>query len=392
MSDAQDSLSHLPTAVLIGAVLPDQSPESVNEYLDELEFLAETYGIKTLKQFRQKIRQADPATYIGRGKLDEIASFIHSSHIKYAIFDDELSGSQARNLEKILKCEILDRTGLILNIFAKRALTSYAKVQVELAQYQYLLPRLTRMWTHLERQKGGVNLRGPGETELETDRRIIRQRISRLKEELAQIDKQMVTQRKNRGKLVRVSLVGYTNVGKSTIMNLLSKSDVFAEDKLFATLDTTVRKVTIGNLPFLLSDTVGFIRKLPHALIESFKSTLDEVRESDVLIHVIDISHPAFEEQIDTVNKILSELNVTRIPIIHVFNKTDKVPVVFDDSSGYAESESKTINGSWLQSTYHPSVFISATRKDRIPELKDLLYGIVKEIHAVRYPYNNFLY
>lgn len=392
MSNSPSALSLIPTAVLIGAVLPDQSPESVNEYLDELEFLAETYGITTKKQYRQKIRQADPATYIGRGKLDEIASFVQINQIKYAIFDDELSGSQARNLEKILKCEILDRTGLILNIFAKRALTSYAKVQVELAQYQYLLPRLTRMWTHLERQKGGVNLRGPGETELETDRRIIRQRISRLKEELAQIDKQMFTQRKNRGKLVRVSLVGYTNVGKSTIMNLLSKSDVFAENKLFATLDTTVRKVTIGNLPFLLSDTVGFIRKLPHALIESFKSTLDEVRESDVLIHVIDISHPAFEEQIDTVNKILTDLNVTDIPIIHVFNKTDRVQVIFDELAGDIDSETTTVNGSWLQSKYQPTAFISATQKDKIPELKESLYGIVKEIHAIRYPYNNFLY
>jgi GTP-binding protein HflX len=386
------SPAHFPSAVLIGAVLPEQSPESVTEYLEELEFLAETYGINTLKQFRQKIRQADPATYIGRGKLEEIAAFINASQVKYAIFDDELSGSQARNLEKILKCEILDRTGLILNIFAKRALTSYAKVQVELAQYQYLLPRLTRMWTHLERQKGGVNLRGPGETELETDRRIIRQRISRLKEELAQIDKQMITQRKNRGKLVRVSLVGYTNVGKSTLMNLLSKSDVFAEDKLFATLDTTVRKVTIGNLPFLLSDTVGFIRKLPHALIESFKSTLDEVRESDVLVHVIDISHPAFEEQIATVNAILSDLNVSEVPVIHVFNKTDKIQVLFDKQTEEYEFTQKTVNGSWLKTSYPHSVFISARNRDQIPELKDRLYGIVKEIHAIRYPYNNFLY
>lgn len=383
--------SKTPEAVIIGAIFPDQKQQTTEEYLSELEFLADTYGIKTTKRFHQKIRKTDPSTYIGKGKLEDIAHFICSNKTDYAIFDDELSGSQARNLEKILKCQILDRTGLILNIFAKRALTSYAKVQVELAQYQYMLPRLTRMWTHLERQKGAVNLRGPGETELETDRRIIRQRISKLKEELTHIDKQMITQRKNRGKLVRVSLVGYTNVGKSTLMNLISKSSVFAEDKLFATLDTTVRKVTIENLPFLLSDTVGFIRKLPHTLIESFKSTLDEVREADILIHVIDISHPAFEEQMATVNQILKELKIGDIPVINVFNKTDKVDLLFDDPSAEEITE-PGINCSWLETTYSPAVFISALKRDNLSELKDILYDQVKKIHAIRYPYNNFLY
>ena len=382
-----------PTAVLIGAILPDQNNVLVEDYLSELQFLADTYGIETVKRYYQRIHSPDSATHIGKGKLEEIGLYINKNSITYAIFDDELSGSQARNLERILKCQILDRTGLILNIFARRALTSYAKVQVELAQYQYLLPRLTRMWTHLERQKGGVNLRGPGETELETDRRIIRQKISRLKEELTQIDKQMATQRKNRGKLVRVSLVGYTNVGKSTIMNLISKSTVFAENKLFATLDTTVRKVTIENLPFLLSDTVGFIRKLPTALIESFKSTLDEVREADVLLHIIDISHPSYEEQIRTVNQILSDLKVNDIPVIYIFNKTDKITLIHDiDKENDAEIPDNYVNESWLKATYGNSVFISATQKTNITELKKLVYNTVKKIHSIRYPYNNFLY
>jgi GTP-binding protein HflX len=309
--------------VLVGIITGKESESRINEYLDELEFLVETAGGQTIARFTQKLEKPEPSTFIGSGKLQEVAEFVKAAKIDIVIFDDELNASQIRNIERGLDCRILDRTNLILDIFARRARTSYAKTQVELAQYEYLLPRLTRMWTHLGRQRGGIGLRGPGETEIETDRRIIRDRISVLKKKLEQIDKQMATQRKTRGKIVRVALVGYTNVGKSTIMNQLSKSDLFAENKLFATLDTTVRKVVIYDLPFLLSDTVGFIRKLPHSLIESFKSTLDEVREADLIIHVVDISHPNFEEQISTVNQTLAEIGAFDKPVIMVFNKTD---------------------------------------------------------------------
>jgi GTPase len=386
------------TAVLVGILYPRQDERELEEFLEELAFLTETAGAEPVKKFVQKLDAPNPKTFVGAGKIEEIAGFIGENKIDLAIFDDELSPSQLRNIEKELGCRILDRTNLILDIFAGRAHTSYARTQVELAQYQYLLPRLTRMWTHLERQRGGIGLRGPGETEIETDRRIIRDKISRLKEQLKKIDVQMAMQRKNRGKMVRVALVGYTNVGKSTIMNLLSKSDVFAENKLFATLDTTVRKVVIGNLPFLLSDTVGFIRKLPHDLVESFKSTLDEVRESDLLIHIIDISHPGFEEQIRVVNETLRELSVSDKPLILVFNKIDAFTYVrkdeFDLTPASRENYSlDDLRKTWMASDKNSkTVFISARNKENIEELRNIIYEEVKKLHVKRYPFNDFLY
>ena len=385
-------------AILVGIVNPGQDEKEVEDYLDELSFLTETAGGVPLKRFMQRLDVPNPKTFVGKGKIEEIASYVTSSKIDIAIFDDELSPSQLRNIEKLLGCRILDRTNLILDIFARRARTSYARTQVELAQYQYLLPRLTRMWTHLERQRGGIGLRGPGETEIETDRRIIRDKISRLNTQLERIDVQMAIQRKNRGKLVRVSLVGYTNVGKSTIMNMISKSDVFAENKLFATLDTTVRKVVIGNLPFLLSDTVGFIRKLPHNLIESFKSTLDEVRESDLLLHVVDISHPGFEEQIKIVDETLHELKSSGKPSVIIFNKIDafryQVKDEFDLTPATRENYSlDDLKRMWMAGNkYSKTVFISARTGENVQELRRILYEEVKKIHITRYPYNNFLY
>jgi len=384
-------------AILIGIIDRDQNEFTVKDYLNELSFLIETAGAVPVKQFFQKLDYPNPRTFIGSGKLDEIKKFIEENDIDLVVFDDELSASQFRNIEQELNCKILDRTNLILDIFASRAKTAYAKTQVELAQYQYMLPRLTGMWTHLERQKGGIGLRGPGETELETDRRVIRERISLLKEHLKKIDKQMVTQRKNRGKLVRASLVGYTNVGKSTIMNMLSKSEVFAENKLFATLDTTVRKVVIGNLPFLLSDTVGFIRKLPHQLVESFKSTLDEVRESDILLHVVDISHPNFEEQINIVNQTLMELHSLDKPSYLIFNKIDAYQFIQKESDDLTPAKKENISlndlkSSWIAKSNAPCIFISATEKTNLEEFKKIIYDKVKEVHIKRYPYDHFLY
>jgi GTP-binding protein HflX len=385
-------------AILIGILYHGQDENEVEDFLEELSFLAETAGAEPVKRFIQKLDVPNPRTFVGSGKIQELAQFISENKIDIAIFDDELTPSQIRNIEKVLNCRILDRTNLILDIFAHRARTSHARTQVELAQYQYLLPRLTGMWTHLERQRGGIGLRGPGETEIETDRRVIRDRISLLKEQLKKIDTQMVTQRKSRGKMIRVSLVGYTNVGKSTIMNLLSKSDVFAEDKLFATLDTTVRKVVIGNLPFLLSDTVGFIRKLPTDLIESFKSTLDEVRESDLLMHVVDISHPAFEEQIKVVNTTLKDLGVSEKPLIIVFNKIDAFSYTVRDADDLTPVQKDNysltdLKKTWMSSDkHHLTVFISAKTKENLEELRKLLYEEVKKLHVKRYPYNDFLY
>lgn len=384
-------------AVLIGVINQHQNDTDVKEFLGELSFLAETAGAIPVKAFVQRLDASNSKTFIGSGKLAEIAAYVKDNDISLVIFDDDLTPTQLRNLEKALECKILDRTNLILDIFAKRAQTSYAKTQVELAQYQYLLPRLTRLWSHLERQQGGIGMRGPGETELETDRRIIRDKISALKEDLKRIDKQMITQRKGRGNIVRVALVGYTNVGKSTLMNLLSKSEVFAENKLFATLDTTVRKVVIGNLPFLLSDTVGFIRKLPHHLVESFKSTLDELREADVLLHVADISHPGFEDQIKVVTQTLSDLKSIDKPIILVFNKVDAYTHVPKDEDDLTPVKKENITldelkNSWMAKSGPKTLFISATQKDNIEELKNMLYAEVKKIHEVRYPYDTFLY
>ncbi len=388
-------------AVLVGLITPEQSEETVNEFLDELAFLAETAGLIPNKRFVQRLDMPNTVTFVGTGKLQEIAEYVldEDNEAGVVIFDDELSARQIRNIEKELKIRILDRTSLILDIFAMRAQTAHAKVQVELAQYQYLLPRLTRLWTHLERQRGGggVIMRGPGETQLETDRRIILDKISRLKKELESIDKQKTVQRKNRGKLVRIALVGYTNVGKSTLMNLLSKSEVFAEDKLFATLDTTVRKVTIENLPFLLTDTVGFIRKLPTHLIESFKSTLDEVREADILLHVVDISHQAFEEQIDIVEKTLFEIDKTEKPTIIVFNKIDAFSYVEKDADDLTPKKRENISleelkQSWMSKMKENCIFISAREKTNIEELKQLIYEKDKEIHIQCFPYNDFLY
>lgn len=369
----------------------------VLDYLDELEFLAETAGAEVMNRFIQKIDSQNPGTLIGKGKLEEIRLYVEENEVDMLIFDDDLSPTQMRNIEQAIGRRVLDRTNLILDIFAKRAQTAYAKVQVELAQYLYLLPRLAGMWTHLERQRGGIGLRGPGEREIETDRRIIREKISKLKEELRAIDRQMHTQRQNRGKLVRVALVGYTNVGKSTLMNLLSKSEVFAENKLFATLDTTTRKVVIENLPFLLSDTVGFIRKLPHHLVESFKSTLDEVRESDLLLHIVDISHPGFEEQIEVVSQTLNELKCAGKPVILVFNKIDAFSYVPKDEDDLTPRSKENVSldeliQTWMAKNNYPCIFVSAKNKTNIEALKEMLYAQVKEIHAVRYPYNDFLY
>lgn len=394
----ENSLKQIPeSAVLVGLVTSDIDKRKAEEYLDELAFLVQTAGGVVETRFLQAMPKANSKTFVGSGKLDEIKQYVKAAEIDLVVFDDELGPSQIRNLEKELECKILDRTNLILDIFAKRAQTAHAKTQVELAQYQYLLPRLTGMWTHLERQRGGIGLRGPGETEIETDRRIIRDKISLLKKKLVQIDKQKATQRKNRGKMVRVALVGYTNVGKSTLMNLISKSDIFAENKLFATLDTTVRKVVIENLPFLLSDTVGFIRKLPHGLVESFKSTLDEVRESDILVHVVDISHPEFEDQIKTVNETLSEIGVAEKPIIMAFNKIDAYSFIEKEEDDLTPVTKENISlqelkQSWMAKDNHPCIFLSAKTKENFQEFKDLLYQNIKDIHSVRYPYNDFLY
>jgi GTPase len=384
-------------AVLIGVINDNQDLRLVNDYLEELAFLVETAGAIPVKKFIQRLDSPNSRTYIGSGKLEEIHQFVIQEKIDIVIFDDELSPSQMRNIEKELEIRVLDRTNLILDIFAQRAKTAYAKTQVELAQYEYLLPRLAGMWTHLERQQGGIGMRGPGETEIETDRRIIRTKIALLKDQLEKIDRQMITQRKNRGKLVRVSLVGYTNVGKSTLMNQLSKSELFAENKLFATLDATVRKVVIGNLPFLLSDTVGFIRKLPHHLVESFKSTLDEVREADLLLHVVDISHPGFEDQIGVVNQTLQEIRAADKPTIVVFNKTDAYSFIQkeEDDLSPRQKENLTLDelkNSWMARNNAPSIFISALKKQNIDGLRELLYETVKSIHTTRYPYDNFLY
>ena len=381
------------TCVLVGVITSDIREEIAQEHLDELEFLAETAGAITVKKFLQKLPMPNPRTFVGSGKIEEIRDYIKEHGVELVIFDDELSPSQLRNIERELACKILDRNILILDIFASRARTSHAKTQVEMAQLQYMLPRLTRMWTHLERQKGGIGLRGPGESQIETDRRIIQTRIALMRERLKEIDKQMTVQRSNRGQLVRVALVGYTNVGKSTLMNLLSKSDVFAENKLFATLDTTVRKVVIDNLPFLLTDTVGFIRKLPHQLVESFKSTLDEVRESDLLVHVLDIAHPNFEDHFNVVNETLNELTEKDTPTILVFNKIDAYQEQLlnpDDEEPYTLEELKRTWMSKLNNTQ--CVFISAQNKENVDELKNLIYEQVKEIFKVRYPFNNFLY
>ena len=384
-------------AVLVGLVTPEQNEQKVKEYLDELAFLADTAGVDAVKRFTQKMDYPNSVTFVGTGKLQEIKEYVVENEIGLVIFDDELSPKQLRNIEKELQVKILDRTSLILDIFASRAQTAHAKTQVELAQYKYMLPRLTRLWTHLERQRGGVGMRGPGETQLETDKRIILDKIARLKKELVDIDKQKSVQRKNRGKMVRVALVGYTNVGKSTLMNLLSKSEVFAENKLFATLDTTVRKVIIENLPFLLSDTVGFIRKLPHQLVESFKSTLDEVREADLLLHVVDISHPNFEEQIAVVKETLQEIGAGEKPVFLIFNKIDAYSFIQKDEDDLtpATKENMTLDelkNSWIAKANTPCIFISARERINIDKLRKDLYGMVREIHAGRYPFNNFLY
>jgi GTPase len=383
--------------VLAGLITQDQDENQAREYLDELEFLADTAGATVLKKFLQRIDRPHPVTFVGQGKLNEIAEYVKVTEADTVIFDDELTPTQLRNIERVLECKVLDRTNLILDIFARRAQTAHAKTQVELAQYQYLLPRLTRMWTHLERQRGGIGLRGPGETQIETDRRIILDKIARLKEQLKKIDKQKATQRRNRGKMVRVALVGYTNVGKSTIMNMLSKSEVFAENKLFATLDTTVRKVVVENLPFLLADTVGFIRKLPHDLVESFKSTLDEVRESDILIHVIDISHPGFEEQIEVVQRTLSEIGAGDKEVIHLFNKIDAFTYVQKDDDDLTPSTRDNLSledwkNSWMAKHNSPSLFISARYKTNVDTFKSILYDAVKVIHVQRFPFNDFLF
>lgn len=384
--------------ILVGLITPEQNETKAKEYLAELSFLAETAGAYPVKKFFQRLDFPNAKTFVGQGKLNEIKEYIvENEMISMIIFDDELSSIQLRNIENQLEIKVLDRTNLILDIFAKRAQTAHARTQVELAQYQYLLPRLTRLWTHLERQRGGIGMRGPGETQIETDRRIILSKIALLKEELKHIDKQKATQRKNRGKLVRVALVGYTNVGKSTLMNLLSKSSVFAEDKLFATLDTTVRKVIIENLPFLLTDTVGFIRKLPHHLVESFKSTLDEVREADLLVHIVDISHPNFEEQYDIVTKTLLEINHIEKPTIVIFNKIDSFsysPKASDDLSPLTRENFslEDLQQTWMSKIHHDCLFISAKDKLNIEHLKEVLYNKVKEIHVTRFPYNDFLY
>ena len=383
--------------VFVSVCSANNTIDEINEYLDELQFLAETAGVEGEKRFIQNMEKPNSKTYVGAGKLEEIKTYITENEIGLVIFDDELSPSQLRNIERELECRILDRTNLILDIFAQRAKTAYAKTQVELAQYQYLLPRLTRMWTHLERQRGGIGMRGPGESQIETDRRIILDKISRLKEQLKKIDKQMASQRGNRGNMVRISLVGYTNVGKSTLMNLLAKSDVFAENKLFATLDTTVRKVVIENVPFLLSDTVGFIRKLPTQLVESFKSTLDEVREADILMHVVDISHPNFEDHIRVVKQTLQEIGAGNKPVFMIFNKIDAYRYVEADEFEIGPKKQENISleelkNSWMYKENTPAIFISAKQKLHIDKLRNDLYKMVAEIHAGRYPFDNFLW
>ncbi|MFZ8960253.1 MAG: GTPase HflX [Flavobacteriaceae bacterium] len=384
--------------VLVGIINSHQDAEKSKEYLDELAFLAYTAGGEVMQRFTQKIELPNPKTFIGTGKIEALATYVHENDISTVIFDDELTPAQQGNIEKMLKIKVLDRTGLILDIFAQRAQTSYARTQVELAQYEYLLPRLKGLWTHLERQRGGIGMRGPGETEIETDRRIVRDKISLLKKKLIIIDKQMATQRGNRGSLVRVALVGYTNVGKSTLMNVISKSNVFAENKLFATLDTTVRKVVIGNLPFLLSDTVGFIRKLPTQLIESFKSTLDEVQEADLLLHVVDISHPNFEDHIDSVNQILKEIHSLDKPTLMVFNKIDAYsPEPWDDTELIEERSTqhfsmKEWEQTWLHKANGQALFISALNKENLEDFRKRVYQEVRTIHITRFPYNHFLY
>ena len=378
---------------LVGIITPSETEEQTKEYLEELQFLVETAGGETIKSFTQKMLRPERATFVGTGKLEEIKAFVDSEEIDIVVFDDELSPSQLRNIENELQVKILDRSNLILDIFANRAQTAQAKAQVELAQLQYLLPRLTRLWTHLERQKGGIGMRGPGESQIETDRRLILNKIDLLKDKLKLIDRQNETQRKNRHQLVRTALVGYTNVGKSTIMNMISKSEVFAENKLFATLDTTVRKVVIENVPFLLSDTVGFIRKLPHHLVECFKSTLDEVREADILIHVVDVSHPNFEDQIRTVNETLKELGAVDKQMITVFNKIDAYkPIQTNPEEHAAQLTLEDFKQSWMAKNNSPAIFISALKKENVDEFRALLYEKVKAIHTHRYPYDKLLY
>lgn len=384
--------------VLVGIVTREQNEEKLEEYLDELEFLTYTAGGEVIRRFTQKMDRPDPKTFIGSGKIEQVRAFVKEHEVGTTIFDDELSPAQQKNIERVLNCKVLDRTNLILDIFAQRATTSYARTQVELAQYQYLLPRLAGMWTHLERQRGGIGMRGPGETEIETDRRIVRDKIASLKKKLETIDKQMEVQRGNRGQLVRVALVGYTNVGKSTLMNVISKSEVFAENKLFATLDTTVRKVVIRNLPFLLTDTVGFIRKLPTQLIESFKSTLDEVREADLLLHVVDISHPNFEDHISSVNQILSEIKSADKPTLMVFNKIDAYKAEHLDEDdlvterGTPHYTLEEWRKTWMNRMGDDVLFISALNKENMEEFRKKVYNAVREIHITRFPYNNFLY
>ena len=393
-------IEHTPiteTAVLVGLITQKQDENRLHETLNELEFLLETAGGASVKRFIQRLEKPDSRTFVGSGKLEEINAYIKTENVGTVVFDDELSPSQLRNIERELECKVLDRTTLILDIFAKRARTATARTQVELAQYQYLLPRLSRMWTHLEKQRGGIGMRGPGEKEIETDRRIIRVKISLLKERLKDIDKQKVTQRSGREKLVRVALIGYTNVGKSTLMNLLSKSDVFAENKLFATLDTTVRKMVIDNLPFLLTDTVGFIRKLPHGLVESFKSTLDEVREADLLLHIVDISHPGFEDQIEVVNQTLADIGVSEKPVIMVFNKIDAYAHTEKQADDLTPETKDNVSldelrRTWIAKVNSPAEFISAKQKTNLDEFKSNLYKIIRDIHVVRYPFNKLLY
>ena len=385
-------------AILIGLITPDLKAEQVYEYLDELSFLAKTAGAKPIRNFTQKLKHPDNSTFLGKGKIEEVKDYVDKECVDIIIFDDDLTPSQIRNLQKIFaECKILDRSNLILDIFASRAQTAQARTQVELAQYEYLLPRLTRMWTHLERQKGGIGMRGPGETQIETDRRIIKDKIALLKKKLDKIDKQSLTRRKGRADMIRVALVGYTNAGKSTLMNKLAKSEIFAENKLFATLDTTVRKVVIRNLPFLLSDTVGFIRKLPHQLVESFKSTLDEVRESDLLIHVVDISNSSFEDQINIVNTTIAEIGVDNKPMILVFNKIDAYTFILKEEDDLTEFKKENrsledLKDTWMNKMDVDSIFISALDKINFDNLRELLYSRIKDLHIKRYPYNNFLY
>ncbi|MDA9656407.1 GTPase HflX [Flavobacteriales bacterium] len=385
-------------AILIGLITPDTSPEQVYEYLDELAFLAETAGAKPIRNFTQRLKHPDTTTFLGKGKIEEVRIYAQEHCIELIIFDDDLSPSQIRNIQKIFEhCKVIDRSNLILDIFASRAQTAQARTQVELAQYEYLLPRLTGMWTHLERQKGGIGMRGPGETQIESDRRIIKDKIALLKKKLDKIDKQSFTRRKGRADMIRVALVGYTNAGKSTLMNKLAKSDIFAENKLFATLDTTVRKVVVKNLPFLLSDTVGFIRKLPHQLVESFKSTLDEVRESDLLIHVVDISNPNFEDQIKIVNSTISEIGASDKPMLIIFNKIDAYTYIKKDEDDLTDVLKENLSledlkKTWMANLDSESLFISALNKTNFEDLRERLYLRVKELHIKRYPYNNFLY